>query len=126
MNNRSPVASRATAVGYQPVGISPRTPWSECPSTSTTAIAFCEALATNSERPFGVTATAFGDAPRSGSRPSVPPTCKVPSAFDAWHGLSTEPAYFKPLVYGTVVSGVYLVACLGVAYGLIRRRDIGR
>jgi ABC-2 type transport system permease protein len=48
------------------------------------------------------------------------------SAFDAWHGLLTEPAYFKPLVYGTVVSGVYLVVCLGAAYGLIRRRDIGR
>jgi ABC-2 type transport system permease protein len=48
------------------------------------------------------------------------------SAFDAWHGLLTEPTYFKPLVYGTVMSGVYLSVCLGAAYGLIRQRDIGR
>lgn len=48
------------------------------------------------------------------------------SAFEAWHGLLTEPAYFKPLVYGIAVSGVYLVVCLWFAYGLIQRRDIGR
>jgi ABC-2 type transport system permease protein len=50
----------------------------------------------------------------------------VTSAFDAWHGLFAEPAYLKPLVYGTVASGVCLVVCLGAAYGLLRRRDIGR
>jgi ABC-2 type transport system permease protein len=43
------------------------------------------------------------------------------SAFDAWHGLLTEPAYLKPLLYGTVVSSVYLIVCLRVAYGMIRR-----
>jgi hypothetical protein len=46
MNSCSPAASTATAVGYQPVGIRPRTGSSALPSTSTIAIAFCAALAT--------------------------------------------------------------------------------
>jgi ABC-2 type transport system permease protein len=58
--------------------------------------------------------------------PDVVRRLLMTSAFDAWHGLLTEPAYFKPLLYGALVSGMYLVVCLGAAYGLIRRRDIGR
>lgn len=58
--------------------------------------------------------------------PDVVRRLLMTSAFDAWHGLLTEPAYFKPLLYGTLVSGMYLVVCLGAAYSLIRRRDIGR
>jgi ABC-2 type transport system permease protein len=50
----------------------------------------------------------------------------VTSAFGAWHGLLTEPRYYGPLIHGTIVSGAYLIACLVVAYRMIRRRDIGR
>ena len=49
----------------------------------------------------------------------------ITSAFGAWHGLLTEPPFYKPLVYGTAVSGAYLVVCLVVAYRMLRRRDIG-
>ena len=48
------------------------------------------------------------------------------SAFGAWHGLLTEPPYYRPLVHGTIVSSGYFFVCLVVAYGLLRRRDIGR
>jgi ABC-2 type transport system permease protein len=48
------------------------------------------------------------------------------SAFGAWHGLLTEPPYYRPLVHGTSISVVYVLLCLGVAYGVLRRRDIGR
>ena len=47
------------------------------------------------------------------------------SAFGAWHGLLTEPPFYKPLVHGAAVSGGYLVVCLIVAYRMLRRRDIG-
>jgi ABC-2 type transport system permease protein len=50
----------------------------------------------------------------------------ITSAFGAWHGLLTEPPYYRPLVQGTMVSGVYLVACLTVAWRMLRRREIGR
>jgi ABC-2 type transport system permease protein len=50
----------------------------------------------------------------------------ITSAFGAWHGLVTEPRYYGPLVHGTAVSGAYLIACLAVAYGMLRQRDIGR
>jgi ABC-2 type transport system permease protein len=58
--------------------------------------------------------------------PEVVRRLLMTTAFDAWHGLLSEPAYFKPLAYGTAVSGRYVIACLGAAYGLMRRRDIGR
>lgn len=48
------------------------------------------------------------------------------SGFDAWHGLLTEPPYFGPLLYTAPVSLLYVVACLGVAYRLLLRRDVGR
>ena len=47
------------------------------------------------------------------------------SAFGAWHGLLTEPPFYRPLIHGTVVSGLYFVVCLAIAYRLMRRRDIG-
>jgi ABC-2 type transport system permease protein len=49
----------------------------------------------------------------------------ITSAFGAWHGLLSEPPYYRPLLDGTVVSGLYLAGCLVVAYGMLRRRDIG-
>ena len=49
----------------------------------------------------------------------------IASAFGAWHGLLTEPAYHRPLVYGAIVSAIYLVVCLVFAYRLMRSRDIG-
>jgi ABC-2 type transport system permease protein len=49
----------------------------------------------------------------------------ITSAFGAWHGLLTEHPYYWPLVYGTAVSGGYVVVCLVVAHRMLRRRDIG-
>jgi len=49
----------------------------------------------------------------------------ITSAFGAWHGLLTEPPYYRPLVYGTAVSAAYFVVCLAIAYRVLRRRDIG-
>jgi len=48
----------------------------------------------------------------------------VTSAFGAWHGLLTEPAYYGPLVHGTIVSGVYFVVSLAVAAHTLQHRDI--
>jgi ABC-2 type transport system permease protein len=45
-------------------------------------------------------------------------------AFGAWHGLLSEPPYHGPLVYGTIVSCVYLLMSLAIAYRLLQRRDI--
>jgi ABC-2 type transport system permease protein len=47
------------------------------------------------------------------------------SSFEAWHGLFTEHSYYRSLVSGTVVSGVYVVVSLTAAYQVLRRRDIG-
>jgi ABC-2 type transport system permease protein len=49
----------------------------------------------------------------------------ITSAFGAWHGLLTQPPYYRPLVFGTTVSGAYLVVCLVVAYRIVGWRDIG-
>ena len=46
------------------------------------------------------------------------------SAFSAWHGLLTDPPYYRPLVHGIAVSAAYFVACLVVAYRRLRLRDI--
>src|SRR4029077_12003338 len=40
----------------------------------------------------------------------------ITSAFGAWHGLLTEPPYYRPLIDGATVSGAYVVVCLAVAY----------
>jgi ABC-2 type transport system permease protein len=49
----------------------------------------------------------------------------ITSAFEAWHGLLTQPAAYRPLAYGAMVSIVYLAASLAIAYRALRRRDIG-
>jgi ABC-2 type transport system permease protein len=47
------------------------------------------------------------------------------SSFIAWHGLLAQPAYYGPLIHGTLVSLGYFVICLAIAYRILRRRDIG-
>jgi len=49
----------------------------------------------------------------------------ITSAFGAWHGLLSEPPYYRPLVHGALVSAAYVVVCLAIAYRMLRRRDIG-
>lgn len=46
--------------------------------------------------------------------------------FGGWHGLLFEPAFYGPLVHGTVVSVIYFIVCLTVAHRLLQRREIGR
>jgi ABC-2 type transport system permease protein len=48
----------------------------------------------------------------------------ITTAFESWHGLLTEHPYYRPLVRGTVVSGIYLTLCLLMAYRLLRERDV--
>jgi ABC-2 type transport system permease protein len=50
----------------------------------------------------------------------------IASAFGAWHGLLNAQPYYRPLIDGSVVSGVYFVACLALAYRILQTRDIGR
>jgi len=49
----------------------------------------------------------------------------ITSVFGAWHGLLTQPPYYRPLVDGVMVSGAYVVVCFVIAYWILRRRDIG-
>jgi ABC-2 type transport system permease protein len=49
----------------------------------------------------------------------------ITSSFEAWHGLLTEPHYYQPLVYGTVVSAVYFTICAVIAFRVLLGRDIG-
>jgi ABC-2 type transport system permease protein len=46
------------------------------------------------------------------------------SAFDAWHGLLTDQPFYRPLIYGVVVSAAYCAACLAASYALLRSRDL--
>lgn len=48
----------------------------------------------------------------------------ITSGFEAWHGLLTETHYYRPLVYGTVVSGVYFAICVVIAFRILLGRDI--
>ncbi len=48
----------------------------------------------------------------------------VASAFESWHGLLTAPKFYGPLIIGTGVCAVWVVACLGISWRLLRRRDI--
>lgn len=56
--------------------------------------------------------------------PEVIRRLMITSAFGAWHGLFTEPSFYRPLVHGTLVSGFYFAVCLVIAYNRLRRRDI--
>jgi ABC-2 type transport system permease protein len=47
------------------------------------------------------------------------------SAFGAWHGLLAAPPYYGPLIQATIVSALYFVLCLAIAYRVLRHRDIG-
>jgi ABC-2 type transport system permease protein len=57
--------------------------------------------------------------------PEVIRRLMITSAFGAWHGLLSEPPYYRPLVHGTVVSGLYVGFSLAIAYRLLQRRDVG-
>jgi ABC-2 type transport system permease protein len=46
------------------------------------------------------------------------------TSFESWHGLLTTPQYTGPLAWNLVVSAGYTVVFLGVAYRLLRRRDM--
>ena len=48
----------------------------------------------------------------------------VTSGFTAWHGLLAQPSFRGPLAYSAVVSSVYVVASLVIAYRLLERRDV--
>lgn len=48
----------------------------------------------------------------------------ITSSFGAWHGLLTETHYYRPLVYGTIVSSVYFAACVFLARRTLLKRDI--
>ena len=50
-------------------------------------------------------------------------TLLVASSFDDWHGLLTAPRFYGPLVLGSVVSVVWILACLGASWVILRRRD---
>lgn len=45
------------------------------------------------------------------------------SAFDAWHPLFVSHVFYGPLVVGEAVSLVWIAACLGAAWWILRRRD---
>ncbi len=47
----------------------------------------------------------------------------VASAFDAWHPLFVAHPFYGPLVIGEAVSLVWIAACLGASWLLLRRRD---
>jgi ABC-2 type transport system permease protein len=98
------------------------------PALAVTALAVLISVATRSSAagiglPVVVALTmqlyAFVDGPEAVRR------LTITSAFGAWHGLLSEPPYYRPLVHGGIVSGVYLVLSLAIAYRLLQRRDIG-
>ena len=43
---------------------------------------------------------------------------------DAWHGLLTQHRYYDLITQGVLVSGGWIAICVGVAYVMLRRRDI--
>jgi hypothetical protein len=49
----------------------------------------------------------------------------ITSSFGAWHGLLTEPHYYRPLLYGTAISAVYFAIGVVLAFRILLRRDIG-
>ncbi len=50
-------------------------------------------------------------------------TLLISSSFDGWHGLFTAPRFYGPLAIGIVVSCVWLGACVGTAWRIMRGRD---
>jgi ABC-2 type transport system permease protein len=47
----------------------------------------------------------------------------IGSAFDGWHGLFAGRPFYGPLVVSSVVSVVWIVACLTASWLILRRRD---
>jgi ABC-2 type transport system permease protein len=47
----------------------------------------------------------------------------IGSAFDGWHGLFTSHPYFGQLIVGSVVSVLWIAACLTGSWLIMRRRD---
>ena len=47
----------------------------------------------------------------------------IGSAFDGWHGLFTSHPYFGQLIVGSVVSVLWIAACLIGSWVIMRRRD---
>jgi ABC-2 type transport system permease protein len=47
----------------------------------------------------------------------------IGSAFDGWHGLFTANPYFGQLLVGSLVSVVWIAACLTASWRIMRRRD---
>jgi ABC-2 type transport system permease protein len=47
----------------------------------------------------------------------------VASAFNDWHALFTVQPYYGPLLVALAVSLVWIAACLGVSWSILRRRD---
>jgi ABC-2 type transport system permease protein len=43
---------------------------------------------------------------------------------NAWRGVIDSPAYFTPLVHGTIVAAIYLAIATGIAFAAFRRRDV--
>jgi ABC-2 type transport system permease protein len=56
--------------------------------------------------------------------PDVARRVLLTTAFESWHGLLAAPPFYRPLVYGTLVSGIYAGVCIAVAYRVFRTRDI--
>ena len=56
--------------------------------------------------------------------PEIAHRLLITSAFGAWRGLLAEPPYYRPIVHGTIVSGVYFAVCLLAGYRVLQRRDI--
>ncbi len=76
-STRSPFASKATPVGYQPVGTNPRKRLSPGRVTSTTATVLLSALATSRVDPSGESASAFGVEPGGAFGDSATPMRSV-------------------------------------------------
>lgn len=57
--------------------------------------------------------------------PPILQTLLPATSFKAWHGLLTTGPYVGPLVGGLLVNAGYIIICLGAAYALLRRRDMG-
>jgi len=47
----------------------------------------------------------------------------IGSAFDGWHGLFTSHPFFGPVLVGSLVSVIWIVACLVASWRIMRRRD---
>ena len=47
----------------------------------------------------------------------------IGSAFDGWHGLFTSHPFFGQVLVGSLVSLIWIAACLAASWRIMRRRD---